>query len=964
MMGAMPAPTSVFVGRDGDVSAIATAIGLDGGTTNAVVLAGDAGVGKTRVLQALRDAAVSQGWLAALGHCLDLGDHALPYLPFTEVLTRLHALKPDLVDEVLEAWPALERLRPGRRLLDSEALEAGDWTVLFDAVHSALDQIAGDQPLLVIVEDAHWADKSTRDLLTVLLTRPFTHRVAIVASYRSDDLHRRHPLRPVVAQWGRLPNVVRLQLDPLKPGDVREMAQQLHRGPLSTQAVDGIVERAEGNAFFAEELIRMADATGGIPETLADLLMVRVEQLSADALEVLRVMAAIGRRASHDMLSVGVDLPPDRLNSALREALEHHVVVPSGEDGYRFRHALLAEAVYDDLLPGERRRLHHKLMQALIDGGVQGTAAELARHARAAGDLLAAVEASKRAGDDAMAIGGPTEAVRNYEAALEILADAELRARSDVDAVEVVTSYSAALVAAGDLDKALRFGNEVLNSMPATITDFNKARLLVSLAGTALLVDSDTDPLALTREALDLLGDEPTPTRARALHWLARVLGFAEHNQIAQAQDAAVEALGLAEQLNLPRLASDIHTTLAGLEQNEGDDIDPTLVRAAAAAAKAGAATAELRALTILGRVRMERGEFAAAEEAFDHAVRRAIATGRTWAPYGFDARFHRIQVSFVSGDWAKADELLAQPRVGAQTLQLSMLAAAELQLVVGRGAEPSASLAASARERWQLDGMCAMTAAPEFITLAGRAGRMVEVESTYSETLSVLEPAWGRLFAGRVRLAAVTVTALSTGLDLLGAPQRAARLALIQEVAEPAFEAAARAHDLLWAWGPEGIAWERRLKFEVARCKWLGGEPGDPVDLERLGRQDVQGFTAWPHVLEGAASRLRLGEVLVSLGVQEGKDLIAQARETGERLGARWLTAGPVRRDELVLTRRELEVLRLVAAGRSNGEIAKQLFIATKTASVHVSNILAKLGAAGRTEAAAIAREKGLLGG
>ncbi len=116
--------------------------------------------------------------------------------------------------------------------------------------------------------------------------------------------------------------------------------------------------------------------------------------------------------------------------------------------------------------------------------------------------------------------------------------------------------------------------------------------------------------------------------------------------------------------------------------------------------------------------------------------------------------------------------------------------------------------------------------------------------------------------------------------------------------------------------------------------------------------------------MLEGAASRLRLGEVLVSLGVQEGKDLIAQARETGERLAARWLSAGPVRRDELVLTRRELEVLRLVAAGRSNGEIAKQLFIATKTASVHVSNILAKLGAAGRTEAAAIAREKGLLAG
>lgn len=955
----MSAPSDVFVGRDRDIQALVTAMGMRGGPTSAILIAGDAGVGKTRLLHALRDRALEADWLTAVGHCLDLGDHGLPYLPITEILDRLQSQRPELLAEIMAEHPVLERLASGRRVLGAEAGDAADGSRLFDAVHVLLDRTAADQPLLVVIEDLHWADQSTRDLLTLLFSRPFTNRVAVVASYRSDDLHRRHPLRPMLAQWARLPRVTRFEVEPLGATQVRSMIRQLHPAPLGAAAVNGIVTRAEGNAFFVEELVRVADSGEGIPDSLADLLMVRVDQLSDDALAVLRVLAVIGRRATHEILASGVELPPSRLEAALREAMERHLLVASGDDGYRFRHALLAEAVYDDLLPGERRRLHTRLAEQLQSGEVSGTPAELARHARAAGDLLTAVEAAKRAGDDAMAIGGPSEAAHLYEQALELLADPQLRARSHVDAVDVIEAHAAALVAAGDLARALRIGKQVLAELPDDIPAESRARVLTTFAGSVLLSDSSLDSLQFTEEALSLLDETPTQARARALHWHARSLAFSDRT--AEARAAAVEALGLAEQLNLPRLSSDIQTTLAGLDQSEGSDIDRTLQEVARNAATAGATTAELRALTLLGRLRLEQGDFAGADQAFEAAVRRAERMGRSWAPYGFDARFHRIQTAFYCGDWARAERLLQEPRVGALPLQISALAAAKLMLRAGRGDQVSEELLTSAQENWDIDVMVAMTAAPELITLA--AGDQARVEAVHERAVQAIAEVWGPRFGGQVRLAAVVIAAASVGVDRLGTRQRRARLAWVQSVESEVGRTLAVAHDSPRLWGPEGRAWEQRFRAESAWFRWnCGLEAPSADELVALLRTDLDGFTALGHVLEQARSQVRLGEVLRHLGDPESKELLAQARATAERLGARPLLQSLPERRTTTLTARELDVLRLVAAGRSNGEIAKQLFIATKTASVHVSNILAKLGAASRTEAAAIARDQDLL--
>ena len=178
-----------------------------GPTPHAVLLAGDAGVGKTRLLTELRDVALGEGWLVLAGHCLDLADGSLPYLPFSEILGRILAERPEVAASVTDRHPTLARLQPGRRLRatddrdEDQSLDRGN---IFAAVHDLLETVAEEGPLLVVVEDAHWADQSTRDMLSFLFSRPFAGPVRLVVSYRSDDLHRRHPLRPQVAEWARL----------------------------------------------------------------------------------------------------------------------------------------------------------------------------------------------------------------------------------------------------------------------------------------------------------------------------------------------------------------------------------------------------------------------------------------------------------------------------------------------------------------------------------------------------------------------------------------------------------------------------------------------------------------------------------------------------------------------------------------------------------------------------------------
>ncbi|MEP6814686.1 MAG: AAA family ATPase [Marmoricola sp.] len=978
-----------LVGRADELSALAAYLGVRGapGTEaeRAVVLAGDAGVGKTRLLTELRDLAFSEGWQVVAGHCLDFGDSALPFLPFSEIIGRLVTDSPDLVDAVAERHPALSRLRPGRRLLNdhrpADATAALDSAVdrgaLYDAVHALLDAAGSEQPLLLVVEDTHWADRSTRDLLSFLFSRAFSSRVAIVASYRSDDLHRRHPLRRTVAEWARIPGVGRIQLAPLPSDDVRALVHQLHPAPLTEAALSGIVRRADGNAFFVEELVGASALPGSLPDDLAELLLVRLDQLGDEAQQVVRSAAVAGRRVSHDLLAAAAGVDSATLDVGLRDAIGHNVLVPSRGDSYAFRHALLAEAVYDDLLPGERVRLHAAFASALGEGRALGTAAELARHARVAHDLVTALNASIRAGDEAMSVGGPEEAARHYETALELLADPAFPVDVVVDVASLGSRAVDALVASGNPPRALALARRLVEDLPDDAPHVWRGQLLAAVASTVMVTATTLDARDFTTEALTLVPDEPSGLRARVLHLHASALLYAD--ELEPGRQVAVEALAIAETLDLPRLGSDVMATLAALDRDTGttpdDDVEKALENVASVAAETGATTAELRALWLLGRWRYDRAEYVESGVAFRRAVRRADEIGRPWAPYGFDARFSGLQVAYILGNWDTVAELADVSGQSPSPLPEAILAAGLLTMQAARGETDRLAVVPTLRRLWEKDGIIPVTAGPATIELHALAGSRASALAEHDDVVATIAKLWRESFHGRVRISAVTIAALTHGIADEPAEERVRIAADVARVLEGGEASLRMLREIGTQWGPEGTAWSSRMTAEHLRFRWLTGidAPGED-ELVRAWREDVANFEAMGHVYETARSRSRLAVVLQAAGESVGARTYADlARATARRLAATPLlddlrgVGSPTTRaragthDEQ-LTPRELEILALVAAGRTNGEIGRQLFIATKTVSVHVSNILGKLGAAGRTEAAAIGRRAGLV--
>ena len=623
MLGTMmePVPTasvSPLVGRSHELSRLSAAVGLGPGADSAsgsVLLAGDAGVGKTRLLIELRDHAQANGWRVVVGHCIDLGDSGLPYLPFSDAFGQLAAESPALAQLLADAGPAIERLLPARRMMagGSSTPSRTDRGDLFDSVHAALTGLSSESPVLLIVEDVHWADQSTRDLLSFLFARGFTSPVAVVASYRSDDLHRRHPLRPALAEWGRLPAVTRLALEPLRDTDVRMLVRQLHDDPMPEAEISTLVARAEGNAFFVEELVSatlMGPDLGPetLPADLADLLLVRLERLDEDGRTVVRAAAVAGRRVPHAWLAAVAGLDEDRLDQALRAAVDANVLVGAETyAGYAFRHALLAEAVYDDLLPGERVRLHGGYAAALGSGQLQGTAAELARHARAARDVPTAIRASIQAGDEAMTVGGPDEAARHYEVALSLLAESPDDAPSDVDQVDLTVRAGEAAAAAGHLFRGLALVQEGSPGCPADATAEQRASLLIAVGSIALLADTGVDVIELTSEATTLLPEEPL-TRLRAKAALVHAQALDERGRDDLAHRWATEAQRLARALDCADIAVDAATTLARIDRRAGDPeaSQRNLESAIAEAHEAGEASAEIRGLVNLANLHYE----------------------------------------------------------------------------------------------------------------------------------------------------------------------------------------------------------------------------------------------------------------------------------------------------------------------------------------------------------------------
>ena len=990
-MGPVIQTSTTMVGRDTELAAIAASLGVrparPADALVDVLLAGDAGVGKTRLLRALRDVAVDEGWQVYVGHCLDFGDSALPYLPFSEVLGRLATEQPEAVAEVAVDHPALTRLQPVRRqMADTDSVDAEtsalDRADLFRAMLAVLEAAARRAPLLLVIEDTHWADQSTRDMLSFLLSRLDSAGFAVVASYRSDDLHRRHPLRRQVAEWSRLRGVDRVNLPPLADDDVRSLVRQLVPGGLKESELADVVARAEGNAFFVEELVSAAAEPGTfIPADLADVLLVRLDRLDDAARQVVRTASASGRRVTHDLLEATSELGPEALDAGLRGAVEMNVLVADG-GAYAFRHALLGEAVYDDLLPGERARLHARYVAVLRDGSARGTAAELARHARLAMDKTTALQASVRAGNEASAVGGPDEAAYHYQQALEILSGDRERGDTQlgehgIDLSKLVVQAADALVTSGDPERAIAVIAEQLERLPADASDTWRARMLSAQASALYIteLDAETDPVALSAHAVELAPEGESGLRARVLANHAKIL--AAYGHYLDAETVGLDALELAERLDLHELASDAITTLSGLKKSgPKEGLREALQEAVQRAADSGAVHAELRGRFLLGRSYEDWGEFDDAERWFASGIERASEAGLPWAPYGFEARWQLSWIHLVRGEWDRALDLFVVEGPFPPPIPRALLTSMRLQILQHRGEDVGARVG-GLRPFWRREGAVAIHAAAIEMVAAGRRGAPEAAVASYDEAVAVLSRIWHEWFSARIRLAAVAVGVLADAMAHRSGVEREALVPDVDRLHADGQVVLDRYTDPSGHWGPEGRAWVKRLDAERLRAHWQAGVDAPTLDaLVGAWRETEALFADFGHVHELAVVRTKLAGVLRASGDLAGaRELSDQARAVAHDLGAQPLLdelreigsaaqpgqpGAPAAR--VTLTTREREILGHVSDGRTNGEIAKLLFISAKTVSVHVSNILGKLDASGRTEAAAIARRRGLI--
>ncbi|CAL9664621.1 HTH-type transcriptional regulator MalT [Streptomyces sp. enrichment culture] len=973
--------TTPLTGRDDELARLAGVLGrAREGEPRAVLVAGDAGVGKTRLLDEAAARAARAGMTVLTGHCVDLGDVGLPYLPFTEILGALAA--DERFAPVLAAHPVVERLLGGGP--DAER-EVGGRLRLFEGVAALLAEASETAGLLLVLEDLHWADQSSRDLLRFLLSRGVpqrpaggapSHRLAVFASYRADDLHRRHPLRPLLAELVRLPAVERLELRPLPDAEVARLVRLLRPEPLPEATVRRIVELAEGNAFYAEELLAAGDEEpGGVPSGLADLLLIRFEQLPDTAQQVLRTAAVAGRRVEHDLLRDAVARSEAELESALREAVGRQLLVAGDGGTYAFRHALIREAVYADLLPGERSRLHGSFARLLTGRGrTPESAAERAHHYRESHDLPEALGASLEAADHARLLGAPAEELRHLEAVLDLWGTVDPAARpagDGADRVSLTLRASAAAAHAGESHRAVALTRAALDGVGRDADSELAARVRYTLAGNLLSVDNLAAAYAYSSEALALIPAEPpSPTWvwAAATHAMAaRQMGEAE-----TASRVAREALRVAERLDVTDARADLLISLAALEGGgrRTPEGHARLREALELARRAGNTPVELRALLNLAISCFEAGEPEQSLPWLTEGLDRARRAGLLSSPYPLEMRYMRLLVLYVVGRW---DECVAAAAADTAVLPVTGGYVNGPALLVGlaRG-EADIEQRARALLDGPFDWMAAFVAGIVLTDAAARRGDAEAAVERVWSTVETLTDDSGIRPDASVRLAALALTAVAdraVELRLAGDEAGARRWAGTGvELTELARSVARQGEEGI-PHGPEGMAWLARAEAECARA----GSGADPAGWERA----VAAFTGLGDVYETARCRLGHAEALLAVERREEAAAAARAaRETAVALGAAGLSErvdALVRRGRLAdrpsgaagaspLTARERDVLGLLALGRSNRQIGEELFITGKTASVHVSNILAKLGAASRTEAVAIAHRRGLL--
>jgi DNA-binding CsgD family transcriptional regulator/tetratricopeptide (TPR) repeat protein len=972
----------VLVGRQAELELLAGALErVLAGEQVTVLVGGEAGVGKSRLVHELIARAGEAGTRVLIGGCVELGGGGIPFAPLVEMMRGLAGELPEerLAEVLGPARPEIGRLLPE---LGDGPVGPGmpDPSTLLELMVGMITRLASDAPLMLVFEDLQWADGPTLDLLALLVARSGGGRLLLVLTARSDELHRGHPFRRLAARWEQQRLAERLELERLGHREVAAQVEAILGERPDGELVEFIAERSEGIPLFVEELLG-AVREGRVeqdflPPSLREVVLARSELLSENGQHVLRVVSAAARWAPDRLLAAVAGLSESELNAALREAMSYQLLVLDGSGrGYGFRHALARAAVHDDLLPGERAQLHRSYAEAIersadLAGDIDASSM-LAHHWLAAHDMARALPASVRAGQAAAAASAPSAAQRHFELALELWNQVpEAEQRAGIDHARLLEVAADAARRAGGVERALALVDEAVDELGEHGPLERRVILLVRRAELLSDLGRDDEGMSVLEHAATLLPPEDRSRASAQVHTsLARTMLRLEHikrsGMLARRAIDAATAAGALE----PKLEAQLVLAHA-MVYNGDEEAGLRLMRDTGEESRqAGLPWITTRAFVNLSDLQLMLGRYEDAARTADEGMPLIEQSGfeRT---IGVFLRGNKAEALLRSGRWTEAMAVAAPgadaPGVYAGTM---LLLRAELNMLSGRRHEAELELREARRHLRR-------SASSQFaLPLAGAEAEFARSGGDLQGASEVVERVLARTDIGEEQRYKWPVLSLAARIEAEravtagGGEHARARMVALRAAADSmdATTASDRGHQALLAAEQARMAREGEVAAwsqAVSVCR----EMNEPYPLAYALLRHAEALAA-AHDPGSASAAAR-----EALGLAQGMgaaplagEIEALARRARLRIQDEAGSAEASREDDvpdelarLGLTAREAEVLSLVADGCSNGQIAERLFITRKTASVHVSNILAKLGVGTRVEAAAIAHRMG----
>lgn len=944
-------PTTVspaLVGRSAEYAALAAAYErVRQGEAVTVLVSGEAGIGKSRLVTTVT-ADLPGDPLVLTGGCLELGADGAPYVPFVAILRdllrqygreRVDALLP-LADSSLRAW------LPGQ-----PPAEATHGRIqLLEEFLSLVTRASESGPVVLVVEDLHWADGSSHEVLAYLARNLGVHPVLLIGTVRTGELVSGRPGRRLLAELGRRTDVVQVALDPLSRQDVQALLTAIDGRAADPARSRRVHQRSGGNPLFVEAL----QSVGGVSTAgLTDLLLDRISELPAPAVDLLAVIAVAGAPVQEELLLRVADLPSAHLQEVLRTLVERQQIIIR-DDGYWIRHDLIREAVYQALLPSPRRRLHARYAEALA--GQREATAALAAHWIAAEEPTLALPAAWAAARRAHEQYAYDEELHLLE---QVLALWDKVPDNWLERVEVLERAAVAAHAAGQATAGERHCTAALAELDPAAEPVRAAKLLAR-RGT-LQAQTNAGGHADLAAAVALVPPGTADLiRARLLSWAAGVSLLVEGRD--QGTALAEAALDLADRLNDQESRGRSLTTLAAAHGLLGEIEQATDLFAAAkeASLAAGSHHAYLTAVQWHAAALCNAGDYAQSADLARFGQQESERLGLARSRGSMMAQNRAMSLSRL-GQWDEALEVVEDALADEPPplyRQLLRLTSAEILLRRGELAEYDEIAAEAATYLRQHPGTSVVRHFLLRLRLerAATTGETDQADELLDELLaSRPEP----VDANSIMLAAQKGGQLLQ-LQRLGNPrQKAENSSHLQELAtlsadlplQASFADAVRLTLVATARDAPLPEWDR------VADSWR--ELGNAYELAVA---LVTGAQVALSCSNKSGARLRLREARSLATGLRAEPLLARIEKLAVRAQLTEDQPAVGLGAELGLTPREVEVLRVLALGRSNAEIAKELFISVNTVATHVGRILTKLAVATRTEAAAVAHRDRLL--